>query len=104
MIITTINYEVLRQEHIEANNELRKVTNYLIAIASAMTFARSHFSTDDEWTRGDELISRICGPLEELLHETTASVVIAKTRQKAACQAVSEYQKEKAKTNPEEQQ
>ena len=104
MIDTTIDYEVLKQEHIKANDELREVTNHLIGIASAMTFVRSHFSSDDEWTWGDELISRICGPLEELLHETAESVVIAKTRQEAACQAVSEYHKAKAKANLEEQQ
>ena len=104
MIDTTIDYQVLNQEHIKANNELREVTNHLIGIASAMTFVRSHFSSDDEWTWGDELISRICGPLEEMLHETTGLVVVAKTRQKAACQAVSEYHKAKAKANLEEQQ
>lgn len=104
MTETTIDYEVLKQEHIEANNELREVTNYLISVASAMTFVRSHFSLDDEWTWGDELISRICGPLEQLLHETAKSVAIGKTRQEAACQAMSEYHKAKAKANPEEQQ
>ena len=104
MITTTIDYEVLNQEHIKANNELREITHHLIAIASAMAFARSHFSSDDEWTWSDELISRICGPLEELLHETAESVVIAKTRQEAACQAVSEYHKAKAKAKLEEQQ
>ena len=104
MIATTIDYEALNQEHIKANNELRKVVNRYIAIASAITFSRSHFSSDDEWTWGDELISRICGPLEELLQETAESVVIAKTRQEAACQAVSEYHKAKAKASPEEQQ
>ena len=104
MINTTIDYEVLNQEHIKADSELFAVTNRLIAIASAMTFARSHFSSDDEWTWSDELISRICGPLEGLLHETAESVIIAKTRQKAACQAVSEYHKAKTKINLEEQQ
>jgi hypothetical protein len=39
-----------------------------------------------------------------MLHETTGLVVVAKTRQKAACQAVSEYHKAKAKANLEEQQ
>jgi hypothetical protein len=104
MIATTIDYEVLNQEHIKANSELKKVTHHLIAIANAMAFAKSHFSSDDEWTWGDELITRICGPLEELLHKTAESVFIAKTRQEAACQAVSEYHKAKAKANLEEQQ
>jgi len=104
MVTSTIDYEVLNQEHTKANNELREITYHLIAVASAMAFAQSHFSSDDEWTWGDELITRICGPLGELLHETAESVVIAKTRQKAACQAVSEYHKAKAKANPEEQQ
>jgi len=104
MINTTIDYEVLNQEHIKADSELREATNRLIAIASAVAFARSHFSADDEWTWSDELISRICGPLEELLHETAEPIIIAKTRQKAACQAVSEYYKARTKSNLEEQQ
>lgn len=104
MIDTSIDYEVLNLEHTKAGNELRETINHLVGIASAITFARSHFSQEDEWTQGDELISRICGPLEHLLCEIAESVVTAKTRQKAACEAISEYHKTKTKTNSEENQ
>ena len=102
MTISTIDYEALNQEHTKAGNELRETINHLVGIASAITFARSHFSQEDEWTHYDELIYRICGPLEHLLCEIAESVVVAKTRQKAACEAVSEYHKTKTKVKPDE--
>jgi hypothetical protein len=77
---SSLKFKTLQQANQDAHETLNRLTQELIAVASAMAFARSHFSSDDEWTINDEFISRTCGPLENMLHSTATSVAAAKTR------------------------
>ena len=86
-------FKTLQQANQDAHERLNRLTQELIAVASAMAFARSHFSSDDEWTINDEFISRTCAPLENMLHNMTTLVSAAKTRQQIASAAMSEYYK-----------
>ena len=91
MIDSSAQFKTLQQATRDANQTLNRLTQDLIAIASAIAFARAHFSSDDEWTSNDELISRICGPLETMLHDTAVLVANAKPVRDAASDAMSDY-------------
>jgi hypothetical protein len=86
-------FKTLQQANQNAHKRLHRLTGELIAVASAMSFARSHFSSDDEWTINDEFISRTCAPLENILHDLATLVSAAKTSQEGASAAMSEYYK-----------
>ena len=88
-------FKTLQQASQDANETLNRLTQELIAVASAMSFARSHFSSDDEWTINDEFISRICGPLENILYSTAISIAVAKQVRDTASDAMREYYKTK---------
>jgi hypothetical protein len=90
---SSLKFKTLQQTNQDAHETLNRLTQELIAVASAMSFARSHFSSDDEWTINDEFISRTCAPLENMLHNIATSVSAAKTRQQIASAAMSEYYK-----------
>ena len=90
-------FKTLQQANQDAHQRLNRLTQELIAVASAMAFARSHFSSDDEWTINDEFISRTCAPLESILHNIATLVSAAKTSQEEASAAMSEYYKTRAK-------
>ena len=85
----------LRKANQDAHRNLDRLTRGLIAIAGAIGFARAHFSDDDEWTKNDELISRMCGPLEEILQDMSLLVANAKVASDKTSNAVSEYYKAK---------
>lgn len=89
-------FKTLQQTNQDAHERLNRLTQELIAVASAMAFARSHFSSGDEWTINDEFISRTCAPLENMLHNIATLVFAAKTSQEEASAAMSEYYKTKA--------
>lgn len=91
MIDSSAQFKTLQQANQDAHQVLNRLTQDLIAIASAIAFARSHFSDDDEWTSNDELISRICGPLETMLHDTAVLVAHAKPVRDAASDAMGDY-------------
>ena len=91
MIDSSAQFKTLQQATQDANQTLNRLTQDLIAIASAIAFARAHFSSDDEWTSSDELISRICGPLETMLHDTAVLVANAKPVRDAASDAIGDY-------------
>jgi hypothetical protein len=91
MTDSSAQFKTLQQASQDAHQVLNRLTQDLIAIASAMAFARAHFSSDDEWTSNDELISRICGPLETMLHDTAVLVANAKPVKDAACDAMADY-------------
>jgi hypothetical protein len=86
-------FKTLQQTNQNAHERLHRLTGELIAVASAMAFARSHFSSDDEWTINDEFISRTCAPLENMLHNIATLVSAAKASQEEASAAMSEYYK-----------
>jgi hypothetical protein len=86
-------FKTLQQANQNAHERLHRLTGELIAVASAMAFARSHFSSDDEWTINDEFISRTCAPLENMLHNIATLVSTAKASQEEASAAMSEYYK-----------
>ena len=88
-------FKTLQQANQDAHETLNRLTQELIAVASAMSFARSHFSSDDEWTINDEFISRICGPLENILYSTAISIAAAKQVRDTASDAMCEYYKTK---------
>jgi hypothetical protein len=81
----------LDHENLQAHNQTRQITDNLIAIASAINFARAHFSEEDDWTKMDEIICKFIGPLTDLLCETAESLAIARKRQEASSQALREY-------------
>ena len=91
MIESSEQFKALQQASQDANQKLNRLTQDLIAIASAISFARSHFSGDDEWTSNDEFIARICCPLETMLHNTAVLVANAKAVKDTASDAISEY-------------
>ena len=91
MIDSSAQFKTLQQASQDAHQVLNRLTQDLIAIASAIAFARAHFSSDDEWTSNDELISRICGPLETMLHDTAVLVANAKPVRDAASDAIGDY-------------
>jgi hypothetical protein len=91
MTDSSAQFKTLQQASQDAHQVLNRLTQDLIAIASAMAFARAHFSSDDEWTSNDELISRICGPLETMLHDTAVLVANAKLARDAASDAMGDY-------------
>jgi hypothetical protein len=91
MIDSSAQFKTLQQASQEAHQVLNRLTQDLIAIASAIAFARAHFSSDDEWTSNDELISRICCPLETMLHDTAVLVANAKPVRDAASDAMGDY-------------
>ena len=91
MIDSSAQFKTLQQASQDAHQTLNRLTENLIAIASAIGFARSHFSGDDEWTSNDELIVRICSPLEIMLHDTAVLVASAKPVRDAASDAMADY-------------
>ena len=91
MTDSSAQLETLQQANREAHQKLNRLTRELIAVAGAIGFARSHFSDDDEWTKGDELIVRICGPLEEMLHDMSNLVANSKIASDRTSNAISEY-------------
>ena len=91
MIDSSAQFKALQQANQDARQKLNRLTQDLIAIASAISFARSHFSGDDEWTSNDEFIARICSPLETMLHDTAVLVANAKPARDAASDAMGEY-------------
>lgn len=91
MIDSSAQFKTLQQATQDANQTLNRLTQDLIAIASAISFARSHFSGDDEWTSNDEFIVQICSPLETMLHDTAVLVANAKPVRDAASDAMSDY-------------
>lgn len=91
MIDSSAQFKTLQQASQDAHQVLNRLTQDLIAIASAIAFARSHFSSDDEWTSNDEFISRICGPLETMLHDTAVLIASAKPARDAASDAMGDY-------------
>jgi hypothetical protein len=95
MIDSSAQFKTLQQANQDAHQTLNRLTQDLIAIASAICFARSHFSTDDKWTGHDEMISRICAPLETILHDIAVLVASAKSERDIASNAVSDYHKQK---------
>jgi hypothetical protein len=95
MIESSAQFKTLQQASQDAHQVLNRLTQDLIAIASAICFARSHFSDDDEWTSHDEIISRICAPLETILHDTAVLLASAKSERDIASSAVSEYYRAK---------
>lgn len=95
MIDSSAQFKTLQQASQDAHQVLNRLTQDLIAIASAIAFARAHFSSDDEWTSNDELISRICGPLEAMLHDTAVLVANAKPVRDAASDAMGDYYRTK---------
>ena len=98
MIESSAQFKALQQASQDAHQKLNRLTQDLIAIASAISFARSHFSGDDEWTSNDEFIARICSPLETMLHDTAVLVANAKPVRDAASDAISEYYRTKNTT------
>ena len=95
MIDSSAQFKALQQANQDAHQTLNRLTQDLIGIASAICFARSHFSTDDEWTGHDEMIARICAPLETILHDTAVLVASAKSERDIASSAMSEYYRAK---------
>ena len=91
MIDSSAQFKALQQTSQAAHQKLNRLPQDLIAIASAISFARAHFSDDDEWTSNDEFIARICSPLETMLHDTAVLVANAKPKRDAASDAMSEY-------------
>lgn len=91
MIDSSAQFKTLQQASQDAHQTLNHLTENLIAIASAISFARSHVSSDDDWTSNDEFIARICGPLETMLHDTAVLVANAKPVKDAASDAISNY-------------
>jgi hypothetical protein len=91
MIESSAQFKTLQQTSQDAHQKLNRLTQDLIAIASAISFARSHFSGDDEWTSNDEFIARICSPLETMLHDTAVLVANAKPVRDAASDAMGDY-------------
>jgi len=91
MIESSAQFKALQQASQDAHQKLNRLTQDLIAIASAISFARSHFSGDDEWTSNDEFIARICGPLETMLHDTAVLVANAKPVRDSASDAMGDY-------------
>ena len=80
----------LDHENLQAHNQSRQITDNLIALASAINFARAHFSEEDDWTKMDEMICKFTSPLIDLLCETAESLAIARKRQAASSQALRE--------------
>ena len=93
MIDSSAQFKTLQQASQDAHQTLNRLTHDLIAIASAISFARSHFSGDDEWTSNDEFIVQICSPLETMLHDTAVLVANAKPARDAASDAMGDYYK-----------
>jgi hypothetical protein len=91
MTDSSAQLETLQQANREAHQKLSRLTRELIAVAGAISFARSHFSGDDEWTSSDEFIVQICSPLETMLHDTAVLVANAKPVRDAASDAMSDY-------------
>jgi hypothetical protein len=91
MTDSSAQFKTLQQTSQDAHQALHGLTQNLITIASAISFARSHFSGDDEWTSNDEFIARLCEPLETMLHDTAVLVANAKPVKDAACDAMADY-------------
>ena len=91
MTDSSAQFKTLQQTSQDAHQALHRLTQNLITIASAISFARSHFSGDDEWTSNDEFIVQICSPLETMLHDTAVLVANAKPARDAASDAMGDY-------------
>lgn len=94
MIEQTSNLTALQKVSQDAHQALIRLQNDLIAIASAISVARSNYSDDDEWTKHDQLISQLNDSLYEILYEKAILVANAKATKDAATKDICQYYKE----------
>lgn len=94
MIEQLPNLSALQKVNQDAHQELFRVSNDLIAIASAISIARSNYSDDDEWTKHDQLISQLNDSLYEILYEKAILVANAKAAKDAATKDICQHYNE----------